>query len=95
MSIRLLGLKILRTYIQANLASRFIILFKFFTDILILFAENKNGSLFLFIDYQKLNNSTNKNCYILLLISELLNYSSCTNNFIILDPINTYYCIKI
>ena len=88
-------LKILKIYIKANQASGFIRLFKTPTGILILFVWKKNDSLHLDINYQELNNMTIKNCYLLPLINELLNYIGRAKHFTQLDLINTYYQMRI
>ena len=76
-----LELKMLKTYIETNLAGGFIRLSKFPTNFLILFIQKKNSSLRLCIDYWRLNNLTNKNYYPLLLIGELLDCLSCIKHF--------------
>ena len=54
-------LKIFKTYIEANLANRFIRLFKFFVRASIFFVRKPNGSFRLYMDYSGLNNLTIKN----------------------------------
>ena len=85
----------LKTYIEANLASGFIRLSKFFTSAPILFVWKKDGNLHLCIDYWKLNNLTIKNCYPLPLISKLLHRLGRAKHFTQLDLINTYYRMRI
>ena len=65
-------LEILMTYIETNLANDFIRPSKLPPVTLILFVCKPNGSLWLCVDYQGLNNLTIKNQYPLLLISESL-----------------------
>ena len=74
-------LEMLKTYIKANLASGFIKPFKSPAVALILFVQKKHVSLYLCVDYQEFNNLTNKNCYLLPLISESLNCLSHTKDF--------------
>lgn len=70
---RLIELKILRIFIKTNLANDFICLFKSLAGAFILFVQKLDGSFHLYMDYQRLNNLTTKNQYLLLLIGELLN----------------------
>ena len=80
-SLGLVELKMLKTYIEANLASGFIRLSKSSTNTLILFVQKKNSSFRLCINYQGLNNLTIKNDYSLLFIDELLNCLDCAKHF--------------
>ena len=75
-------LEILKTYIKANLASGFIRLFKFPFGAVILFVWKKHNSLYLYVDYQGLNNLIIKNCYLLPLICQLLNRLNYAKHFI-------------
>ena len=75
-------LEILKTYIEANLASGFIRPSKSPTGAPILFVRKKDGSLHLCIDYWGLNNRTIKNCYSLPLIGESLDHLSRAKRFI-------------
>ena len=65
-------LKILKTYIENNLANSFIKSFNSFARAPIFFDKKPDKSLRLYIDYQDLNNLTIKNCYLLFLIRKLL-----------------------
>ena len=67
-----LELETLKTYIKANLASSFIRPFKSPAGVPIQFVRKKNSNLRLCVDYQRFNNLTIKNCYLLLLIGKLL-----------------------
>ena len=49
--LELAKLKILKTYIKVNLSSSFIKFSKFFANTQILFIQNKDKSLFLYINY--------------------------------------------
>ena len=85
----------LKTYIEANLASSFIRPFKSPASTLILFVRKKDGSLYLCVDYQGLNNLTIKNCYPLALIDELLDCLGRAKHFTQLDLTNAYHQIRI
>ena len=65
-------LKTLKTYIKTNLVNGFIRPLKSPAGAPILFLHKLNGSLWLFVDYQGLNNLTIQNQYLLPLISESL-----------------------
>ena len=65
-------LKILKTYIETNLANRFIKLSKSPANALIFFNQNFNGSFRLCVDYRGLNNLIIKNKYPLPLVKESL-----------------------
>lgn len=72
-SLKLVKLKTLKTYIEINFASGFIKLLKSPTNAIILFVHMKNGSFWLCVNYQRLNNLIIRNDYPLSLIGELLN----------------------
>lgn len=74
-------LEILKTYIKTNLTNGFIRSAKLLAGVLILFICKKNGSFWLYVNYQRLNNLSIKNCYLLLLIGKLLNQLSQTKQF--------------
>jgi hypothetical protein len=59
----------------------------------VIFAPKKDGTLQLCVDYQGLNALIIKNCYPILLISELLNCLYGAKVFTKLDLLNAYYCI--
>ena len=90
----LVELKILKTYIKANLASGFIKLYKSFGNAPILFIQKKNSSLCLYIDYQRLNNLTIKNYYLQSLVDEFLDHLDCAKHFTYLDLKNAYHQVK-
>ena len=94
-SLGLVELEILKTYIEANLASGFIRPSKFPASTLILFVQKKNGSFCLCRNYQGLNNLTIKNRYLLPLISKLLNCLGRTKRFTQLDVTNAYHQMRI
>ena len=84
-------LEMLKTCIEANLASGFIKLFKSPTGTPILFIQKKNSNLHFFIDYRELNNLTIKNHYPLPLIGESLNRLGYAKYFTQLDLTNVYH----
>lgn len=55
-SLKPVELKTVKTYIKINLANSFIKLLKSLASALILFIQRSNGSLFLSVDYSRLNN---------------------------------------
>ncbi len=65
-------LEILKVYIETHLKTRFIRSFKFLIDASIFFDKKPDGSFYLYIDYQSINNLTIKNQYFFLLIGEVL-----------------------
>jgi hypothetical protein len=61
----------------------------------ILFVLKKDGSLRLYMDYRGLNMITKKNCYLLPLISEILDRLRHATVFSALDLKDAYYRILI
>ena len=94
-SLRPMKLETLKTYIKANLASDFIRPSKFPANALILFIRKKDGGLRLCVEYRGFNNLTIRNCYLLPLISKLLNSLGHTKQFAQLNLTNTYYLMRI
>ena len=90
-SLRPVEFKILKTYIETNLAKSFIWASKSPVDAPILFVYKFNGSLCLCVDYQKLNNLTIKNQYPLPLIGESLDWLGRAKQFTQLDLTSAYY----
>ena len=90
-SLKPLDLEMLKTYIEANLASGFIRPSKSPIGALIPFVRKKNSSLHLCIDYQGLNNLTIKNRYPLPLIDKLLDCLGCAKHFTQLELMNAYH----
>ena len=66
-------LKILKEYIDTNLSNSFIAPLTLSAESPILFTKKKDSLLQLCVNYQGLNSITIKNCYPILLISEILN----------------------
>ena len=88
-------LKTLKTYIETNLTNSFIQPSKFPNGILISFGLELDGSLWLRVNYQGLNNLTIKNCYLLLLIYESLNRLEPAKYFTQLNLTSAYHRIRI
>ena len=88
-------LEMLKSYIEANLASGFIRSSKPPAGTVILFVRRKDDSFRLCVDYWELNNLTNKNRYLLLLIDELLDRVGCAKHITKLDLINPYHQMRI
>ena len=61
----------------------------------IIFVPKKDGSLWLCVNYCRLNSITAKNCYPLLLVSEILDRLSSAKIYIKLDLRDTYHHIWI
>ena len=81
-SLRPVELKTLKAYIETNLANNFIRLSKSLAGAPILFDRKSDGFLRLCVNYQKVNNLTIKNWYLLLLIGELLDRLGRARRFI-------------
>ena len=88
-------LETLKTYIETNLANRFIRPSKSPAGAPILFYRKSDGSLRLCINYQGLNNITIKNWYLLPLIGESLNRLGRAKQFIQLDLTSAYHQMRI
>ena len=88
-------LEMLKTYIEANLASGFIRPFKSPSGAQILFVQKKNSSLRIYVDYRILNNLTIKNYYQLPMIGESLDHLGYTNYFTQLELTNAYHQLRI
>ncbi len=94
-SLELIELKILKAYIENNLANSFIKTFKFPAGALITFDKKPNGSLRLCVDYWGLNNLTIKNRYPLPLVKKSLDRLGWARRFTQLDLTNAYYRMRI
>ena len=88
-------LKTLKTYIETNLANNFIRPLKSLASASILFVCKPNSSLWLCVNYRRLNNLTSKNRYPLLLIGESLNRLKQAKCFTQLDLTSAYYRMRI
>ena len=74
-------LETLKTYIETHLKTGFIWLFKSPAGALILFDKKPDGSFWLCVDYQDLNNLTIKNRYLLPFIGEALDWLGRATRF--------------
>ena len=63
--------------------------------ILVLFIKNKDGSLCLCVDFHGLNCISKKDCYLLLLISNLLNLPYKAQVYTKIDFHHTYHLVCI
>ena len=88
-------LETLNTYIKTNLGNSFIRPLKYPISAPILFVSEPDGSFWLYIDYQGLNNLTIKNRYPLLLIDESLDQLRRAKRFTQLDLTSAYHQMKI
>ena len=84
-------LKMLKMYIEINLANGFIRPFKSLAGASILFDWKPDASFYFYIDYQDLNNITIKNQYLLLLIGKSLDQLGWAKQFTQLDLTNVYH----
>lgn len=84
-------LEILKIYIENNLVNSFISPSKSSARVPIFFDKKQNGSLWLYINYQGLNNLTIKNHYPLPLVKELLDWLGRVQRFTLLDLTNIYH----
>jgi hypothetical protein len=85
----------LKEFLEENLAKRFIRESKSPAGAPILFALKKDSSLRLCVDYQGLNTITVKNCYLLPLISKIINRVQKACYFSKIDLKNAYYRLRI
>ena len=88
-------LETLKTYIKTNLANDLIRPSKFLARAPIFFDKKLNESLWLCVDYWKLNKLTIKNQYLLSLYEESLNWLGQARQFTQLDLTSTYHWIRI
>ncbi len=94
-SLKSVELKILKTYIETYLKTRFIWPFKSLANALIFFDQKLDRSLHFCINYQGLNNLTMKNWYLLPLIRKALNRLVWVKYFTQLDLTNAYHRMRI
>ena len=90
-SLGLVKLKILKTYIETNLANSFIKPFKSFTNAPIFFVKKLNEYSQLCVNYRGFNNLTIKNQYSLPLINKSLNWLDWARRFIQFNLTSTYH----
>lgn len=94
-SLELIELEILKIYIEDNLKNGFVRIFKSSARVLILFVKKTNVFLWLYIDYQELNNFIIKNWYPIPFIDKLLDYVGQAKHFMQLDLTSAYYWMRI
>ncbi len=82
-------------YLISMLEKKWIRLSSSSAKALMLFIKKLNESLHLCMNYHDFNEITVKNNYLLLLLSETLNYFTYAKYFIKIDIHNIYYCIQI
>lgn len=85
----------LKTYIENNLKNSFIRLSKSPARATILFIKKINDSLWLYINYQRFNNLTIKNHYLLSLIGKSFNCPGQVKYFMQLNLTIIYYWMRI
>ena len=88
-------MEILKSHIEIDLINEFIRPFKSLAGAFILFDRKLNDFLWLYMDYQGLNNLTIKNLYPLPLIRESLDRLGRARRFTQLHFINVYHQMKI
>lgn len=91
----LIGLKNFKTYIEGNLANKFIRLFKSSAKVYIFFVQKPYKNFCLCINYRSLNYLIIKNWYPLPLIKKLLDWLKKAKQFTQLNLTNVYHCIRI
>lgn len=91
----LVQIEICKTYIETYLKIRYICFSKSSADAPIFFNKKLDKILKLYINYNRLNKLTIKNCYHLLLIEKFLKEFSHAKQFTPINLINAYYIIKI
>ena len=94
-SLEPMELETLKAYIKTNLANSLIRLSKSPAGAPILFERKPNGSFWLCVDYQGLNNLTIKNWYPLTLIGKFLDRLGRAKQFIQLDLTSVYHQMRI
>ena len=88
-------LEILKTYIEIHLKTRFIQSSKSPANASILFNKKPDGSFWLCVNYQNLNNLIIKNWYLLPLIGEALDWLGRVKQFTQLDLTSAYHQMRI
>ena len=94
-SLGLMELETLKTYIETNLAKKFIRPSKFPAGAPILFNQKLDSFLRLCVDYHGFNNLTIKNQYPFSMIGESLDELGRAKQFTQLDLISAYYWLRI
>jgi hypothetical protein len=88
-------LKILWEYLNSLIEKGWIWPSKSLVGVLILFVLKLDRTIRLYIDYYSLNKVTIKNCYLLLLVSKMLDWLFRAKIFIKLDLQDAYYRLYI
>ena len=88
-------LKVLQEYIETALNKSWIQSSTSPAGAPIIFIPKKDGSLWLCVDYHRLNSITAKNHYPLLLVSKILDRLFSAKIYIKLDLRDAYHCIQI
>ena len=87
--------KTFKTYIKSNLANGFIRASKLPAGAPILFVRMPNGSFCLYVDYQRLNNFTIKNWYLLPLINKSVDWLGQAKQLTPLNLTSAYHQIRL
>ena len=85
----------LKEFIEENLNTGFIWPTSSLHDALVLFVEKKDGSLRLCVDFHGLNHISKKDCYPLLLISDLLDSPYKAQVYLKIDLCHAYHLVHI
>ena len=85
----------LKEFIEENLNTDFIWPTSFLHDIPVLFIKKKDSSLYLYVDFHSLNYISKKDCYLLLLISNLLDLSYKAWVYSKIDLYHAYHLVCI
>jgi len=85
----------LKEFIEENLNTGFIYPTSFLYGISVLFVKKKDGSLCLYVDFHSFNCISKKNCYLLLLISNLLDLSHKAWVYSKINLCHAYYLVHI
>jgi len=85
----------LKEFIEENLNMGFIQPTSSLYSTLVLFVKKKDGSLRLYVDFHGLNHISKKNCYPLLLISNLLDSPCKAQVYLKIDLCHTYHLVCI
>ena len=85
----------LKEFIEENLNTGFIWPISFPHSILVLFIKKKDGSLHLYVNFHSFNHISKKNCYPLLLISNLLDSPCKAWVYSKIDLHHAYYLVHI
>lgn len=85
----------LKTYIEMNVANKFIKSSRFFSKIFIFWMRNYDKSFLFYINYLGFKNLIMKNWYLLMLINRLLDKLERAKQFIHLYITNIYHTMRI